>query len=198
MHALAQIAHFDLQKPFEADKFPLAINSHLRPYPISIMAVQSVSDDFHARFDACARHYLYRIINRSSPLAIDKKYALYVAKPLDLPAMQQACSYLLGKHDFTSFRARACQAKSPIKTITHCTITPSLSPIGHEELHLSVHANGFLYHQVRNMVGTLIKIGKGKWHASDMQRILQEKNRVAAGPTVPPHGLYLQKIIYPD
>ena len=198
VHALGQVAHFDIAREMRKNELLPALNSALYPYPVTILQVEQVPMTFHARFSVLERHYVYRILNRVTPPAIDAKKILHVKKPLNIAAMHDAAQYLCGTHDFSAFRAKDCQAKSPIKTIIKCGFTTpknSLTPDIHE---FYIHANGFLYHQVRNIIGTLIDIGKGKRQIADMQQILESKKRANAGMKVAPDGLYLTKIIYSD
>jgi tRNA pseudouridine38-40 synthase len=191
VHALGQVAHFDLERPFDANKIRDAINAQLGPEPISILEAEAVDDAFHARFSATGRAYLYRIINRRPPVALDKGRVWQVYSPLDLNLMQEAASYLLGQHDFTSFRAAACQATSPIKTLDRLDVLS----VG-DEIHLIAEAKSFLHHQIRNFVGMLCYIGRGKQKPTDIINILDARDRCAAAQTAPACGLYLTKIDY--
>jgi len=193
VHALAQVAHFDLNLSMESWKIREAFNANLRDVnaPVSVIDVALVDGDFHARFSAKSRGYIYRILNRRAPSVILKDRVWWVPFPLDVEKMQQASMFLLGKHDFSSFRAAACQAKSPIKTLDKLEITQ----IG-DEIIFTVEARSFLHHQVRNFVGTLKMVGEGHFTIDDMQRILDAKDRRQAGVTAPASGLYLNKVIY--
>lgn len=193
VHGRGQVAHLDLNKVMEPERLRLAINALVRPHPVAILAAERVHDTFHARFDAMERSYQYRIINRRTPLTFDLGLAWQVLKPLDVEAMQQAAVHLLGKHDFTSFRAMGCQAKHPIRAIDAMTVTQR-----GDDIFVDVVAKSFLYHQVRNMVGTLAKIGVGDWAPDDMKTILEAKDRTMAGPTAPPDGLYFMQVKYKD
>lgn len=193
VHARGQVAHMDLQKDMEPERLRLAITALARPHPTVILMAEKVHETFHARFDAVERAYQYRIINRRPPLSFDKGLAWHVLKPLDVPAMQQAAVHLLGKHDFTSFRAVGCQAKHPIRAIDAIHITQQ-----GDDVRIDVVAKSFLYHQVRNMVGTLVKIGIGDWQPDDMKTILEARDRTLAGPTAPPDGLYFMRVNYPN
>lgn len=193
VHGRGQVAHMDLEKVMEPERLRLAINALVRPHPVAILSVERVHDTFHARFDAIERSYQYRIINRRTPLTFDLGLAWQVLKPLDVTAMQQAAVHLLGKHDFTSFRAMGCQAKHPIRAIDAITLTQH-----GDDIFVDVVAKSFLYHQVRNMVGTLVKIGVGDWVPDDMKTILEAKDRTLAGPTAPPDGLYFMQVKYKD
>jgi len=191
VHALAQIVHFDLEKEHEPYTVMRAINHFLQPHIIAIIDCETVTDDFHARFSAKARHYLYRINNRRGKVAIDQDRVWWIHDKLDVSAMQQAANYLIGQHDFSSFRASECQAKSPVKTLTSLNIVRR-----GEEIHFSVSAPSFLHHMVRNIVGTLVMVGQGKWRPEDVLHALKEKKREAAGPTAPAYGLYFVKVDY--
>lgn len=191
VHALAQVAHFDLARDAEADTVRDAINFHLKPAPVAVRVADRVADDFHARFSAKERAYLYRIVNRRAPLALDRQRAWWVPTPLDAEAMHAAAQVLVGRHDFSSFRASLCQAKSPVKTLDVLDVTRD-----GEELRIEARARSFLHHQVRNMVGTLKLVGEGKWTADDVRRALAARDRAAAGPTAPACGLYLTEVTY--
>ncbi|MGE4278993.1 MAG: tRNA pseudouridine(38-40) synthase TruA [Magnetospirillum sp.] len=191
VHATGQVVHFDLAKDFSADRVQGGLNFHLKPHPIAIRAAEAVSDDFHARFSAQGRSYLYRIINRRAPLAIDANRAWWVAVKLDADAMHEAAQLLLGRHDFTSFRAAACQAQSPDKSLDVLDVTRV-----DEEIRIVAKARSFLHHQVRNMVGTLKLVGEGKWAPERVKQALEAHDRSAAGPTAPPDGLYFTGVKY--
>ncbi len=193
VHALGQVAHVDIEKPFTADTVRDALNNHVRSHPISVLEVESVSDDFHARYSATKRAYLYRILNRRPPPAVDVGRVWWVATPLDADAMHEAAQELVGHHDFTTFRASECQAKSPEKTLDNLDV----SRFG-EEIHIICQARSFLHHQVRNFAGTLQIVGAGKWHARDVREALMKRDRRAGGPTAPPEGLYLSRVMYDD
>lgn len=191
VHALGQVAHVDLTKPWDAQTVRDAINAHLRPHPVAVLAAQQVAGDFHARFSARRRHYLYRIANRRADLALDAGRAWRVTRPLDAPAMHAAAQVLIGRHDFTTFRAAECQAHSPVKTLDRLDVVRE-----GEELRVGVSARSFLHHQVRSMVGSLVKVGEGRWSAKDLSRALEARDRKACGPVAPPDGLYLVKVDY--
>lgn len=191
VHALGQVAHADLDYQIEADRLRDALNFYLRPTPVAIIAAEQVTDDFHARFSAKGRAYCYRIVNRRSPLTIDLGRAWHVKSPLDVPAMNKAAQVLLGHHDFTTFRASQCQAKSPMKTLDRLDV----HRIG-EDIEIIAEARSFLHHQVRNMVGSLSMVGIGKWSADRLKAALDAKDRAKGGPTAPPDGLYLTAIRY--
>ena len=193
VHALTQVAHFDLKEDMEDWKLREAMNARLRDMeaPVCVISVEKVGQDFHARFSAKGRGYLYRILNRRAPAVLEKNRVWWVPVPLDVEKMREGAKYLLGHHDFSSFRAAACQAKSPIKTLDKLDIE-----VFGEEIRFIVEARSFLHHQVRNMVGTLKMVGDGHLQPDDVKRILEAKDRKAAGPTAPACGLYLSKVVY--
>ena len=191
VHALGQVAHLDLTKPFRADQVRDGLNAHLRPHPIGVLAAEIVDENFEARFSAIRRHYRYRIVNRRADLAIDLGRAWRVPKPLDTDAMHRAAQQLVGKHDFTTFRAMECQAKSPEKTLE----TLDVARDG-DNVTIATSARSFLHHQVRSMVGSLAWVGEGRWSADDLKSALDAQDRAACGPVAPPDGLYLVKVEY--
>jgi tRNA pseudouridine38-40 synthase len=191
VHALGQIAHFDLAKDWACDKVRDALNAQLRPDPISVLACESVPEGFEARFSATARHYLYRIVNRRSPLALDRDRAWHVIQPLDAAIMHEGAQVLIGHHDFTTFRSTECQAPSPMKTLDRLAVARH-----GEEVRIEASARSFLHNQVRSMVGSLKLVGDGKWTASDLEKALQARDRSACGPVAPSCGLYLMKVDY--
>lgn len=191
VHASGQVAHFDLTRRDDADTVRDALNAHLRPYPVAVLSAEAVADDFHARFAATERAYVYRIVNRRPPLVLDRNRAWWVPVPLDAPAMAAGAQYLRGRHDFTSFRASECQAASPVKTLDHLMISREGA-----EIRVEARARSFLHHQVRNMVGTLKLVGEGKWLPEDVRAALDARDRRAAGPTAPAEGLYLTEVRY--
>jgi tRNA pseudouridine38-40 synthase len=191
VHALGQVAHVDLTKTWDGDTVRDALNAHLRPHPIAVLAAERVADDFDARFSATKRHYLYRIVNRRADLALDQQRAWRIGRPLDRGAMHEAAQLLVGRHDFTTFRAAECQAKSPVKTLDRLDVTQN-----GEELHIAAAARSFLHHQVRSMVGSLVHVGEGKWRADDLARALAARDRAACGQVAPPQGLYLRRVEY--
>ncbi len=191
VHALAQIAHVDLPREAAPEVIRSAVNYHLRPQAISVVAVEPVSPDFDARRSATARHYLYRILNRRAPPALERGRVWHVAAPLDLAAMRDGARHLVGHHDFSTFRDSLCQAKSPVKTLDAL----DLSREG-DEIHIAARARSFLHHQVRNMAGTLKLVGLGRWQPEDVARALAARDRRAGGPTAPAAGLTLVEIRY--
>jgi tRNA pseudouridine38-40 synthase len=193
VHALAQVAHVDIEKETEPFRLAEALNFHLKPHPVAVLDCAAAPPGFHARFSAIERRYRYRIVNRRAPLTLDKGRAWRVSAPLDAGAMHEAAQVLVGRHDFTSFRAADCQADSPLKTLDALAV----SRYG-EEIEVTARARSFLHHQVRNMVGTLKLVGEGKWTARDVKQALDARDRAAAGATAPPDGLYLVAVKYPD
>lgn len=191
VHALGQVAHLDLERTAEAETVRDALNFHLKPHPVVVLRVEAVGPDFHARFSARDRAYLYRIVNRRAPLALERGRAWLVPVPLDLATMQAGAAQLVGRHDFSSFRAAECQAKSPVKTLDRLELARE-----GEALLVHARARSFLHHQVRNMVGSLKLVGEGKWTAADIRRVLDARDRRLAGPTAPPDGLYLVEVAY--
>jgi tRNA pseudouridine38-40 synthase len=191
VHALGQVAHVDLAKETTAETVRDALNFHLKPAPIAVLRAEAVGEDFHARFSAKARLYRYRIVNRRPPLALDRGHAWLIGGELDAAAMNDAAQALVGHHDFTSFRATLCQAKSPVKTLDVLEVRRA-----GEEISVNARAQSFLHHQVRNMVGTLKLVGEGKWTQADVAAALAARDRSAAGPTAPPEGLYLTEVWY--
>lgn len=194
VHARGQVVHVDLATPRDPFNICEGLNVLLLPQPISIVKAEEVSPEFHARFDAKKRHYLYRIINRSSRLALDGTRAWHVFRPLDIAAMNEAAQHLLGHHDFTSFRDSKCQAKNPMRTLDELRVaTREKNP---EQVMIYTSARSYLHHQVRNMVGTLVQVGMGKWKPEQVKEALEAKDRRAAGPTAPAHGLYFMRVEY--
>lgn len=191
VHALGQVAHFDIAKDTTSDTVRDALNFHVKPHAIAVLKAEIVGEEFHARFSARRRIYRYRIVNRRASLALERGRAWHVQAPLDLAAMQTGAAHLLGRHDFSSFRAAECQAKSPLKTLDVLDISRE-----GEAIIVDARARSFLHHQVRNMVGTLKLVGEGKWVPDDVRRVLDARDRREAGPTAPPEGLYLVEIVY--
>jgi tRNA pseudouridine38-40 synthase len=191
VHALGQVAHVDLARDWRPDRVRDALNARLRPHPVAVLAAEKVADSFHARFSAKRRHYLYRIVNRRADLTLARDRAWRVPRPLDAAAMHAAAQRLLGRHDFTTFRAAECQAKSPVKTLDRLDVARD-----GEEVHVRASARSFLHHQVRSMVGSLVPVGEGKWSADDLAAALAARSRAACGPVAPPEGLYLVSVDY--
>jgi tRNA pseudouridine38-40 synthase len=193
VHATGQVVHVDLERDWPAQTVANALNAHLTREAVSILDCQIAEGDWHARFSANERRYLYRILNRRGPPALDKGKVWHVKKPLDAQAMHAAAQALVGLHDFTTFRDMHCQAKSPLKTLDVARV----SRVG-EEVHLSFEARSFLHRQVRSMTGTLVEVGIGRWSAEDVREALEAKDRTRCGPVAPADGLYLVGVGYGD
>jgi tRNA pseudouridine38-40 synthase len=191
VHALGQVAHIDLSMNWPADTVMKAVNFHLRPAPVSILACKLVGEEFDARFSAKGRHYLYRIVNRYGPLTIDRNHAWRTWPRLDEAAMAEAAMLLIGKHDFTTFRASQCQAKSPVRTLDVLTVERE-----GEELRIRASAPSFLHHQVRSIVGSLKLVGEGKWSREDLRAAFEARDRTRCGAMAPSDGLYLVRVDY--
>lgn len=191
VHALGQIAHCDIAKPFPPDRLRDGLNAHLRPNPVAVIAAEIVPDDFEARFSAKKRHYLYRIRNTRANLALDIGRVWRVPRRLDTDAMHEAAQRLIGKHDFTTFRDTDCQAKSPVKTLDQLDVSRNGDAVS-----IVTSARSFLHSQVRSMVGSLVWAGEGRWTADDLAAALAARNRAACGPVAPPEGLYLVRVEY--
>ncbi len=191
VHATGQVAHVDLEKPWPAATVMNALNAHLIREGVAILDCRAVPDDWHARFSATGRKYLYRILNRPGRPALERGRVWHVRKPLDAEAMQAGARHLIGHHDFTTFRDLACQSKSPEKTLDVARVTR----VG-EEVHLVFEARSFLHRQVRSMTGTLVEVGLGRWSPDDVRTALQARDRTACGPVSPSDGLYLTGVRY--
>ena len=191
VHATGQVAHLDLARTVTPETLRNALNHHLRPRPIAVLEAARAAADFHARFSAAARHYVYRIVNRRAPLTLDAGRAWQVPAPLDAEVMHEAAQRLVGRRDFTSFRGALCQARSPVKTLDRLVV----KRLG-DRLEIGASARSFLHHQVRNMVGTLKLIGEGRWAVERIEAVLAARDRAAAGPTAPACGLYLVSVDY--
>ena len=192
VHATGQVAHLDVPDKFDANRVMEALNALTGDHPVSIIEAREVDSAAHARFSATGRRYLYRLLPRRQPPALDHGRVWHHRGALDPGTMQAAAALLVGRHDFTSFRASQCQADSPMRTLAELRIAPQ-----GEELHVHAAACSFLHHQVRNIVGTLALVGAGKWTEDDVATALAAKDRSAAGPTAPPEGLYLTGVNYP-
>ena len=196
MHATGQVAHCDLIKDWDPLKLAGALNAHLRKWPVSVLAVVAVPEDFHARFSAIERRYLFRVVARRAPVTYDAGRVWQVLRPLDLEAMRAGAAHLIGKHDFTTFRAVHCQAKSPVKTLDEIVITQHAYPSG-MEYRFALRARSFLHNQVRSIIGTLDRVGSGAWQPDQVKSALEAQDRAACGPVSPPDGLYMTGVGYP-
>lgn len=196
VHGLGQVAHCGMSKVWDTFRLMGAINAHLRPAPVSVVAAARVPDEFHARFSAIERRYLFRLVQRRAPVTHDRGLVWQVLHPLDLAAMQAGAAHLMGHHDFTTFRSAMCQANSPMKTLDAIAITQHDYPHGHE-YRFALRARSFLHNQVRSIVGTLERVGASAWQPDDVRSALAAKNRAACGPVCPPQGLYLTGVGYP-
>jgi tRNA pseudouridine38-40 synthase len=192
VHALAMSAHVDIEKSLTEHRLRDGVNALVRPQPISILTASPVEDDWHARFSCVGRRYLYRILNRRAPPALDSGRVWHIGVPLDAEAMAEGASMLVGRHDFTTFRSAQCQSDSPVKTLDRLDVNRE-----GEEIHVRVAARSFLHHQVRSMVGCLAMVGRGQWRASDIKSALEARDRAALGFNAPPYGLYFVEAIYP-
>lgn len=194
VHARAQAAHADIARPFASgDKLMAGLNALMRPHAVSVLSARIAPDGFDARFSALARRYRYRILNRRAPPALEAGLLWHVSVPLDAGAMAEAATHLLGHHDFTSFRASQCQALSPVKTLDVCRVVRL-----DDEVRIYAKGRSFLHHQVRNIVGTLEWVGRGRWQPIQVAEALAARDRTAAGPTAPPDGLCFMGVQYPE
>jgi tRNA pseudouridine38-40 synthase len=192
VHAAGQVVHLDLSRPWRPDQVRDATNAHLRPEPVAVLSAEPVPDDFNARGSAVRRHYLYRILNRRAPPALDARRVWHVPRALDAGLMAEAAQTLVGRHDFTTFRAAECQATSPERTLERLDVAQD-----GDEIRIRASARSFLHHQVRSMVGTLSLAGSGRWSAGDVRAALEAKNRSRCGPTAPAAGLCFVRVDYP-
>ncbi len=192
VHATGQVVHLDLVKDWRAEVVMNAMNAHLVPAPIAVLSAEAVGDDFHARFSATGRRYLYRILARPGPPALERGRVWHLKTPLDAEAMAEGAARLVGVHDFTTFRDAACQAKSPVKTLDAATVSRA-----GEELRIAFAARSFLHRQVRSIVGSLVEVGRGRWSPDDLAAALEARDRSRCGPVAPAQGLYLTEVIYP-
>ncbi|MFO7770371.1 MAG: tRNA pseudouridine(38-40) synthase TruA [Roseovarius gahaiensis] len=197
VHGLAQVAHCDLTKDWTPFRLSEALNYHLKPEPVAIVACARVDDDWHARFSAVERRYLFRLLMRRAPATLDKGLVWQVPHELDIAAMREGAAHLLGHHDFTTFRSSICQAQSPVKTLDALEIE-RVEGVGGPELQFHLRARSFLHNQVRSFVGTLERVGAGAWAPEDVKHALEARDRAACGPVCPPQGLYLAGVGYPD
>ena len=193
VHALAQAAHLELPKEASPEVIRNALNQHMRPHAVAVLAAARMPENFDARRSARGRVYRYRILNRRPPAVLERSRVWHVGAVLNIEAMQAGAKLLIGKHDFTSFRDSMCQAKSPVKTLDALDVAQS-----GDEIVVEARARSFLHHQVRNMVGTLKLVGAGKWKAARVAEALEARDRRAGGPTAPAEGLYLVAVIYPS
>jgi tRNA pseudouridine38-40 synthase len=191
VHATSQVAHVDLARDWRIDTVRDATNAHLRPEPVSIVSAAIVPESFNARMSAARRHYLYRILNRRSPPALEANRVWHVPWTLDATLMHEAARTLVGQHDFTTFRAAECQATSPVRTLDRFDV----ERIG-DEIRIGASARSFLHHQVRSMVGTLALAGAGRWTVEDVRAALDACDRARCGPTAPACGLCLTGVDY--
>ncbi len=191
VHACGQVAHIDLAKDWPAEKVRDAINFHLKPQPIAVIECAAVDDDFDARFSAKARHYRYRILSRRAPVVLVAGRVWWVPVPLDVHAMQDAAQVLIGRHDFTTFRASGCQAKSPVKTLDRLDVSQN-----GDEIWIEASARSFLHHQVRSLAGALKVVGSGKWTRADLADVLAACDRARCAPVAPAAGLYFMQVDY--
>lgn len=191
VHALGQVAHCDMAKAWDAFRLSEALNYHLKPLPVAVLDAALVDESFHARFSARERRYLYRVVCRRAPLTHQKGLAWKVPQALDVAAMRRAADFLVGQHDFTTFRAAECQAKSPVKTLDALEIGGA-----GQEITFHVRARSFLHNQVRSFVGTLERVGAGAWAPEDVRVALAARDRAACGPVAPPDGLFLEHVSY--
>ena len=193
VHALGQVAHFELRREWTGEKLRDGLNAHLRPEPVAVLLAEAVAAGFDARYSAIRRHYRYRILVRRAPPVLDRGRVWHVGRKLDAAGMQNAAQILLGTHDFTTFRSTECQAKSPVRTLDRCEVLQVA-----DELHVEATARSFLHNQVRSIVGSLKLVGEGRWRASDLKAALEARDRKASGPVAPPDGLYLVRVDYPQ
>ncbi|HEX5184539.1 MAG TPA: tRNA pseudouridine(38-40) synthase TruA [Allosphingosinicella sp.] len=193
VHALAMAAHCDIGKAITPFRLSEGLNARLRPLPVAILKAEAAADDWHARFSCIGRRYLYRIVNRRAPLALERGHAWQVAVPLDAEVMHEAAQCLVGRHDFTTFRSVQCQAESPVKTLDRLDVRSA-----GETIEIAAAARSFLHHQVRSMVGCLQLVGRGKWSAADLKAALEARDRAALGLNAPPDGLYFAAAEYPE
>ncbi len=191
VHALGQVVHFDLLKDWDPFRISEALNYHLKPQPVAVLSAEAVGEDFEARFSARARHYEYRILNRRARPALEANHVWHVAVPLDADAMHAAAQMILGRHDFTTFRAAECQAKSPVRTLDRLDVRREGSHVV-----VTAGARSFLHHQVRSMVGSLKLVGEGKWEVPAVREALDARDRARCAALAPSAGLYLTKVDY--
>lgn len=192
VHALAMPSHVEIERELTPHRLREGLNALVRPHPISVLEVEQVADDWHARFSCLGRRYRYRILNRRAPPALDAGRVWHIAVPLDLEAIRAGAAYLIGRHDFTTFRSVQCQSDSPVKTLDALEVSRA-----GEEIRVTAAARSFLHHQVRSMVGCLAMVGRGQWQPEDISKALEARDRSALGFNAPPHGLYFVEAVYP-
>ena len=192
VHALAMSTHVEVERELTPHRLREGLNALVRPHPVSVLEVEPVADDWHARFSCIGRRYLYRILSRRAPPALDLGRVWHIPVPLDVEAMREGAQHLIGRHDFTTFRSAHCQSDSPVKTLDRLEV----SRVG-EEVHIVAAARSFLHHQVRSMVGCLALVGRGQWSPEDMKKALEARDRAALGFNAPPEGLYFVEATYP-
>lgn len=198
VHALGQVAHCDMARAWDPFRLSEALNQHLKPHPVAVTACAGVPPDWHARFSARGRGYLYRIVQRRAPLTLSAGQAWRVGRPLDARAMAEGARHLLGRHDFTTFRSSMCQADSPFRTLDRLDVARLDGPEG-PEIRVAATARSFLHNQVRSMVGSLVEVGRGAWPPGHMAEALAARDRAACGPVARPDGLFLTHVTYdPD
>ncbi|MCE6950040.1 tRNA pseudouridine(38-40) synthase TruA [Cereibacter sphaeroides] len=197
VHATGQVAHCDMARDWDPFRLAGALNAHLRPHPVAVVAVAQVPDEFHARFSAIERRYLFRLLSRRAPEVHDRGRVWRVPHALDAEAMRAAAAHLVGRHDFTTFRAAGCQAASPVKTLDELSLEVAEVANG-VEYRFRLRARSFLHNQVRSIVGTLERVGVGAWSPDEVKAALEARNRAACGPVCPPQGLYLTGVGYPE
>ncbi|MBU3260760.1 tRNA pseudouridine(38-40) synthase TruA [Roseovarius sp. PS-C2] len=197
VHGLAQVAHCDMERDWAPFRLSEALNFHLKPDPVAIVGCARVDDDWHARFSAVERRYLFRLLMRRAPATLEKGLVWQVPQDLDIEAMRAGAAHLLGKHDFTTFRSSICQAQSPVKTLDALEIA-RVEGVSGPEVQFRLRARSFLHNQVRSFVGTLERVGAGAWAPEDVKHALEARDRAACGPVCPPQGLYLAGVGYPD
>ncbi len=198
VHATAQVAHCDMDRDWDPFRLSEALNWHLKPAPVAITACAVVADDWHARFSAVERRYLFRLITRRAPLTHETGLAWHVRHPLDVQAMRQGAAHLIGLHDFTTFRSSICQSASPVKTLDAIEISETPRADGGQSIDFRLRARSFLHNQVRSIVGTLERVGAGSWSPDAVAKALAARDRAACGPVCPPEGLYLGGVGYPQ
>lgn len=197
VHGLAQVAHCDMAKDWDPFRLSEALNYHLKPLPVAIIDCAQVAGDWHARFSAVERRYLFRLLVRRAPATHDKGLVWRVQNPLDVEAIREGAGHLLGHHDFTTFRSTICQAKSPVKTLDEIAIS-QVKGLSGPEVQFRLRARSFLHNQVRSLVGTLERVGAGAWAPDQVKASLEARDRTACGPVCPPQGLYLAGVGYPE